>query len=443
MSRLRSLVFALGLGLTWVSAHAATFTVTNTNDSGVGSLRDAVAQASASPAPNTVNFSPELSGTIVLTNQIFINGPMSIQGPGASTLTIDANFSNRIFAIGKTFPACPALDNGGVDYLVSISGLRLINGGNPTGYMGGAIYSEHSLTLDSVVIDNSFAVWGGGLGVNVQYTNQALTINNTVFSNNLAKPFGTPSGGGNHGGAIWVNEKCGSTPITAATVNIDASNFSNNRVQPGSWNGRGGAISVTSRADVTISNTRIVGNGVDAPNPLVADKTYRAGALYGYGSKSFTIQNSEISDNTATSAVVNGQTRIGAMDLVHDHPDWQTPDLAMKFKVISSTISGNSATDSVGAIRVYGNVAFELVNSTISNNTSASNSEGSVVFQTGETIPATTTVSIALAPTFSGVSSIVANRSGASVDVGIRDTLTMPALTINESNSLIASQCMQ
>ena len=436
-SILNALVIAL-----WAcigATNAATFTVTNTNDSGDGSLRKAVADASASPAPNTVNFAPGVSGTIVLTDQIWIAGPMSIEGPGASMLTIDANAVSRAFVIGTTFPACSTLDNGGVDYLVSISGLRLINGKLSVRNVGGAIYTEHSLTLDSVSIENSFAALGGGLGFMVQYPNQALTINNSTFFNNVSKPV-VSLPGTHHGGAIYVSEKCASSPITApVTVNISNSNFTNNRVQPVGLSARGGAISMISRADVTISNSRIIGNGVDAPNPLVADKTYRAGALYGYGLKSITIQNSEISDNTAIAAVVNGQTRAGAIDLVHDHPDWQTTELAMKFKVINSTISGNTATDSVGAIRLYGNVAFELFNSTISNNVSASNSDGSVVFQTGETFPAT--ASNAIAPTFNTVSSIIANSSGGAVDIGIRDTTALPSLTISATNSLIESKC--
>ncbi len=35
-----------------------TFTVTNTDDSGVGSLRDAILQANLAPGPNTVDFAP-------------------------------------------------------------------------------------------------------------------------------------------------------------------------------------------------------------------------------------------------------------------------------------------------------------------------------------------------------------------------------------------------
>src|SRR5688500_8642013 len=49
--------------------HAATFTVMNTNDSGAGSLRAALASAAASGGADTVNFDAALSGqTITLTS---------------------------------------------------------------------------------------------------------------------------------------------------------------------------------------------------------------------------------------------------------------------------------------------------------------------------------------------------------------------------------------
>ena len=110
---------ALALGVT--SATAATFTVTNTNDSGAGSLRDAVAQANAAPGANTIDFS--VTGTIVLTSgAIQIIDALTIQGPGADQLTIDGNANGRIFATFEAAaPPCPAL-TGPSDYLVSISG---------------------------------------------------------------------------------------------------------------------------------------------------------------------------------------------------------------------------------------------------------------------------------------------------------------------------------
>jgi hypothetical protein len=50
---------------------AATLTVTNTNDSGAGSLRQAMIDANATGAADTVGFAPSLSGqTITLDSQL-------------------------------------------------------------------------------------------------------------------------------------------------------------------------------------------------------------------------------------------------------------------------------------------------------------------------------------------------------------------------------------
>ncbi len=88
---------------------------------------------------------------------------MSIVGPGAGNLTIDGNANNRIFSISLGSTACPAIEPG-PEYVVSISGLRLTNAkANFADSYGGAIYTGHSLMLDSVIIDNSIARSGGGL----------------------------------------------------------------------------------------------------------------------------------------------------------------------------------------------------------------------------------------------------------------------------------------
>src|SRR5437764_14980224 len=77
------------------SARAATRTVTNLNDSGPGSLRDAIA---ASGSGDTINFA--VTGTIVLTSaSLIVNHNLTIQGSGANSLTItrSSNFIFRIF----------------------------------------------------------------------------------------------------------------------------------------------------------------------------------------------------------------------------------------------------------------------------------------------------------------------------------------------------------
>ena len=57
-------------------------------------------RANADPGSNTITFDPAVTGTITLTSgQIQIAGPMTIVGPGAGTLTVDANANNRIFSV--------------------------------------------------------------------------------------------------------------------------------------------------------------------------------------------------------------------------------------------------------------------------------------------------------------------------------------------------------
>ena len=50
------------------TAYAATFTVTNLNDSGPGSLRQAILDANAAAGDDTIVFQSGLSGTITLTS---------------------------------------------------------------------------------------------------------------------------------------------------------------------------------------------------------------------------------------------------------------------------------------------------------------------------------------------------------------------------------------
>jgi len=80
----------LGLGLSFApTTYAATFTVTNLNDSGAGSLRAAITSANGAAGADTVNFQAGLTGTITLTTgEIAITDDVTITGPGAASMTI-------------------------------------------------------------------------------------------------------------------------------------------------------------------------------------------------------------------------------------------------------------------------------------------------------------------------------------------------------------------
>lgn len=47
-------------------AHAATYTVINLNDSGAGSLRQAIIDANDNAGTDTITFAPNVTGTIML-----------------------------------------------------------------------------------------------------------------------------------------------------------------------------------------------------------------------------------------------------------------------------------------------------------------------------------------------------------------------------------------
>ncbi|HEX4706775.1 MAG TPA: hypothetical protein VH229_03510, partial [Candidatus Udaeobacter sp.] len=119
----RAAVFALffaGVTLLGTSAASAgTITVINTNDSGPGSLRQALVDANNG---DTIDFDSSLEGqTVTLTSgQLLVNRSVTISGLGADNLTVDGNANDRVFYInlGNT---------------VTISGLTIMNGSTSGG----------------------------------------------------------------------------------------------------------------------------------------------------------------------------------------------------------------------------------------------------------------------------------------------------------------------
>ena len=70
-----------------ISAHATTITVINTNDSGPGSLRQALADANNG---DTIDFDPALNGQriMLMTAELVIDKSITISGPGANLLAV-------------------------------------------------------------------------------------------------------------------------------------------------------------------------------------------------------------------------------------------------------------------------------------------------------------------------------------------------------------------
>lgn len=84
----------------------STFTVTNTNNSGAGSLRQAVLDANAMTGKDIINFgglfTDGLAHTISLTGSgLRITDNLTVEGINPSKLTIKDDSADRVFDIGS------------------------------------------------------------------------------------------------------------------------------------------------------------------------------------------------------------------------------------------------------------------------------------------------------------------------------------------------------
>jgi hypothetical protein len=163
------IAFLAVLVLSVAPAQAATFTVTNLNDSGAGSLRQAILDANALRGADTITFAAGLTGRITLDGpaELVVNEELTIQGPGAGVLILDGDASGHVLVVSP-----------GV--LARVSGLALTGG---SGAVGGAIVNAGILTVSDAVFAGNSAQRGGAIG-NVQAGE--LTVERAAFYTNSA-----------------------------------------------------------------------------------------------------------------------------------------------------------------------------------------------------------------------------------------------------------------
>ena len=260
----------------------ATLIVTNLNDSGTGSLRQAVLDANASiDVADEIRFADGMTGTVVLTTgQLVLTDDVTIigdtTGDRRADITISGNNTSRIF------------NQTGTNTDVSLQSLTLVNAGTAS-IFGGAVRAYESGTLaisDSTISGNTSR---SGSGVYAVQT--TVTITNSLISNNMATS-GTFTGGG-----IYTS---GDT-LTLINTTVDGN----------SANSLGGGIGAAGTT-VNLINSTVTNNHAD----IDGSSTTASGGMASTNA-TFNITNSVVADNTSGSAFVEHD--IGSRVETADH----------------------------------------------------------------------------------------------------------------------------
>ena len=277
ISRFTTPIFGLLLLMLGVPIEATPFTVNTLNDSGTGSLREAINQANASGTVDTITFS--VSGTITLASTlpaITDAAGLTIDGAG-QTITISGNHAVQVMVVnsGATLT---------LEHLMVANG-RAVN-------HGGGIYNAGTLNLsnctfsgNSVFSGNSFTNGGGGI-VNTG----TLNISNSTFSGNSA----------NYGGSI----------DNAGTLNIRNSTFSGNSatVYGGGSIYNGGTLNLSN--STFSGNSASYGGGIENGGTLnLSNSTFSGnsanfgGGIYNIGT--LNLGNTILANSTSGNDCVN------------------------------------------------------------------------------------------------------------------------------------------
>ena len=238
------------------SAYATTITVSNTNDSGPGSLRQALVD---SQDGDTIDFDPSLKGqTVSVTSaELVINKSITISGLGPNLLAVSRAQNAPAFRIFNLVPGRS----------VTIQGLTISNGLAPEFGCGGGILDEgSSLSLiNCTVSGNSTDGTGGGICADA---NATLTIDSSTLSGNYA---------GDYGGSI----------ANSGTLTINNSTLSGNR---GEFTGGAILNGFNGGASLTVSNSTLSGNTTQL----------HGGGIFNEGQSA--ISNSTLSGNSGMTA---------------------------------------------------------------------------------------------------------------------------------------------
>ncbi|MBK8821830.1 MAG: S-layer homology domain-containing protein [Anaerolineales bacterium] len=401
------------------------WTVTNANDSGSGSLRQAIIDGNSG---DTILFELSLSGAIIrLDSSLLIDKGLTIDG---SSLTSHIQISGdtegdgtgdvSAFQIGGPFPvelngldivkgkASGVTGGGGIANYGTLTIRNSTLSGNSYigGLGGGGIYNKGNLTLINSTITGNMAEDGGGI---FNDYGQTLTITGSTFSENVAQSISQLQGNGGgiaNIGTLSVDDSMfldnSATAGGGAIVNsingnsiLTNSSFTNNSAF---GFGNGGAIN-NYEGQVTIENCIFTGNsdfgGVSSGGAIynedqmsITEGTFtgNTSSIDGGGIANLgilTVTNSVLSTNSA--ALGGGVINSGNLKITNTAISENVADIGGGgvfnedngvLTMVDSTVSNNSAPDGSGIFNITLTGVVNILSSTISENSTTGNGGG-------------------------------------------------------------------
>jgi hypothetical protein len=320
------------------TTEAADFSASNLNDSGAGSLRQAILDANAAPGADVINFA--VDGSIVLESTLPpITDPagLTIDGMGRS-ITVSGNnavqviiveagaqLNLRHLTVADGYVDGFIGDGGGIENFGTLTVTDCSFSGNWAQFsgVGGGIYNDNILTVTGSTFSGNRAFFGGGI-----HNDGTLTVIRSRFSGNNA----LDGGGITSGGEFTVTDSTFSGNIAeglgggiagSSSGTVSNSTFSGNNAERG-----GGIFTIGTVVNSTFSGNTSGGGGAIFEVETVINSTFygnsaRFGNNFGIGggihdvTPPFNLANTILANNTGGDCAATAVSPSG-VNLVQD-----------------------------------------------------------------------------------------------------------------------------
>jgi hypothetical protein len=321
------------------SAEAVDFSVSNLNDSGTGSLRQAILDANATSGADTITFA--VDGSIILSStlpNLTDAAGLTIDGTGRS-ITVSGNNAVQVIIVEagtqlnlRHLTVANGIvdgfigDGGGIENFGTLAVTDCTFSGNwaTSVGVGGGIHNAGILIVTGSIFSGNSAFFGGGI-----YNEGALTVTHSRFSGNSA----LDGGGITSGGEFTVTnstfsgntaESSGGGIAGSSGGIVSNSTFSGNNATRG-----GGIFTIGTVVNSTFSGNASGGGGAIFEVDTVINSTFygnsaRFGNDFGIGggildvTPPFNLANTILANNTGGDCFAGATISPSGVNLVQD-----------------------------------------------------------------------------------------------------------------------------